>query len=93
MNTKDKIKKAAALTYNLGDTAPKITALGRGETADRIISTAEKSNIPIYKDERLANTLLDFEIGSEIPPELYEVVAEILVFISNIDKFKELRDE
>ena len=28
------------------------------------------------------------EVGSNIPPELYEVVAEILVFVDSMDKIK-----
>ncbi len=81
-------KKAAALSYKKGDAAPKITALGEGKIAERIIDTAQKNNIPLFKDENLVETLLNFQLGSEIPPELYEIVAEILVFISNIDKLR-----
>lgn len=81
-------KKAAALSYKKGDASPKITALGEGKIAERIIDTAQKNNIPLFKDENLVETLLNFQLGSEIPPELYEIVAEILVFISNIDKLR-----
>lgn len=83
-----KIKKAAALAYNLGETAPKISALGKGEMAERIIKTAKENNVPIYENGELVETLLNFDIGQEIPAELYAVVAEILVFISNIDRIK-----
>ena len=88
MKNKGEIKKAAALSYEKGDAAPKITALGKGEIAERIINTAEKNNVPLFKDDNIVNTLLNFELGSEIPPELYEIVAEILVFICHIDKLR-----
>ncbi len=85
---KDKIKKAAAITYKPGESAPKISALGKGEIAERIIKTAKEHNVPIQENNELVETLLNFDIGNEIPPELYSVVAEILIFISNVDKAK-----
>jgi len=83
----EKIKTAAALKYTPGeDRAPKIIATGRGEAAEKMIEIAKENNIPLHKDENLANMLSKMNPGSEIPRELYEVVAEILVFVSNMDK-------
>jgi flagellar biosynthesis protein len=89
---KDKLKKAAALTYEQGETAPKVTALGKGEIAERIIKTARENNVPIFENSGLVDTLLQLDIGGQIPAELYGVVAEILVFISNVDRLKGERD-
>ncbi len=86
MRNDSKIKKAAAITYSEGDPAPKVTALGKGIIAERIINTAKQNNIPFYKDDSLVDTLLNMELGSEIPPDIYEIIAEILVFICHIDK-------
>lgn len=44
--------------------------------------------MPFYKDSSLAETLSKLKIGDAIPPELYEVVAEILVFVDKADKLK-----
>ncbi len=44
--------------------------------------------MPIYEDDKLAKTLSRLEIGEMIPPELYEVVAEVLVFVDGMDKIK-----
>lgn len=82
------IKQAAALQYSPDtDRAPKIIATGKGEVAQRIIDKANESNVPVYKDANLANTLSSLSIGDEIPPEIYDVVAEILLFIGNVDKY------
>ena len=82
-----KIKEAVALKYALDeDNSPKIVALGKGDIAEKILETAKENDIPVYEDENLAHTLNKLNIGDEIPPELYEVVAEILVFVSNLDK-------
>lgn len=81
-----KIKEVAALRYSPDkDRAPSIVALGKGEAAEKIIEAAQKSEIPIYEDKELAHTLNALHIGDEIPPELYEVVAQILVFVSRVD--------
>lgn len=86
---KNPIKQAIALEYNPNeDEAPRVIASGKGALADRIIDKAKENKVPVHKDERLADTLSRLEIGQVIPPELYEVVAEILVFVNAMDKIK-----
>jgi flagellar biosynthesis protein len=84
----DKNKTAVALSYDAGDDAPRILASGKGRVAERIIEEAKKNDVPFYKDDSLAETHSKLEIGDAIPPELYEVVAEILVFVDGVDKLK-----
>ena len=81
-------KTAVALSYEAGDEAPRILATGKGAVAERIIEEAKKSGVPFYKDSALADTLSKLKIGDAIPPELYEVVAQILVFVDKMDKLK-----
>jgi flagellar biosynthesis protein len=81
------IKHAAALQYSPEtDAAPKVVAVGKGQVAERIIEKAQESNVPLYQDSNLAKTLSSLCIGDEIPPEIYEVVAEILLFIGSVDE-------
>lgn len=79
---------AIALSYDSKEEAPRIIASGKGYLADKIILQAQESGIPLHKDAPLAQTLSKLEIGEAIPPELYEVVAEILVFVDNMDRIK-----
>ena len=83
-----KEKTAVAVAYNPGEVAPKILAVGKGEVAERIIETAKENDVPFYQDNKLAETLSRLQIGDTIPPELYEVVAEILVFVDDMDRMK-----
>lgn len=83
-----KPSQAIALEYNPDEIAPKVIATGQGHLADRIIEEAKKEDIPVYRDDKLANTLSKLEVGDAIPPELYEVVAEVLVFVDSMDKLK-----
>lgn len=87
-NKGQRVKQAVALEYDPSDEAPKVIASGRGSLAERIIERAQESNVPIHHDDKLADTLSRLEIGDMIPPELYEVVAEILVFVDSMDKIK-----
>lgn len=88
MEEKKKIKQAIALEYNPDEEAPKVIATGRGAVAERILERAKEADVPIHRDDRLADTLSRLEIGEMIPPELYDVVAEILVFVDAMDKIR-----
>ena len=86
---REKIKTAVALGYDPNeDGAPKVIASGKGALAEKIIEQAKDNKIPVHEDDKLAETLSRLEIGEMIPPELYEVVAEILVFVDAMDKIK-----
>ncbi len=87
-NTPYHNKTAIALAYNPEEAAPKIIASGKGYLADKILQTADNNHIPVHKDEQLAATLSKLNIGDYIPPELYEVVSEILIFVDNMDRIK-----
>lgn len=88
----DKLKIANALKFNPNeDAAPQLIAKGLGLIAENIIKKAEEHDIPVYVDEKLSNQLKQLEIGDQIPYELYEVVAEVLVFIGSVDQSKDTR--
>ena len=84
----EKRKQAIALQYSPDEVAPKIIASGTGIVADKIIEKAKESDVPLYRDNKLADTLSKLDIGDYIPPELYSIVAEILVCVDNLDKIK-----
>ena len=90
---KKELKTAVALAYEPGDRAPKILATGKGEVAERIIEKAKENDVPFYQDNKLAETLSRLQIGDAIPPELYDVVAEILVFVDDMERMKAKLDK
>ena len=76
--SKSKKNKAVALKYNIEeDTSPVVIASGYGTVAEKIIDIAEKKGIPVFKDDSAASLLCMLEVGSNIPVDLYEVVAAI----------------
>ena len=84
----NKVRQAIALEYDPIDEAPRVIASGKGSLAEKIIEKAKEADVPVHRDDKLAETLSRLDIGEMIPPELYEVVAEILVFVDAMDKIK-----
>ena len=81
-----KKKFAAALEYDPGlDNAPVLSAFGQGVLADRIIETAREAGVPVVEDPSLASLLKQVSIGDEIPESLYEVVAQLLIFLGETE--------
>ncbi len=89
---KEQVKTAVAIAYDPANVAPTVVASGKGIVAEKIIETAKEADVPVHEDSKLADTLSSLEIGDAIPPELYEVVAEVLVFVDRMDKLKQKMD-
>ena len=75
----DKPDLAIALNYD-GENAPRLTAKGRGELAQRILELAEQHQVPLHEDRELAALLAQIPLGEEIPEALYRAVAEVIAF-------------
>lgn len=78
-------KKAAALKYEIGYKAPIVTATGMGFIADKIIEKAAENEVPIVYNKELADLLTNVEVGSNIPYELYDAIAEVIGYIMDVD--------
>lgn len=77
---------AAVVKFNeQEDRAPRVVAQGRGHVAMKIIEMAREHNIHLQEDPDLVENLLDIDLGDSIPPQLYAVMAEILILIKEID--------
>jgi flagellar biosynthesis protein len=70
---------AVALHYDK-KRAPRVTAKGKGHLAEQILKIAEEHDIPLQTEPELARLLGTIPLGSEIPPELYRAVAEVIAF-------------
>jgi flagellar biosynthesis protein len=94
---KDKRKTtiAAALKYDgKRDSAPRVTARGRGVIAEKIIELAKKHKVPVKEDPALAQILSRLDIDEQIPPELYKAIAEILAFVYSVnERYRDQRSE
>ena len=79
--------QAAVIKYDEeAGKAPVVVAHGKGHVAQQIIELAQKNNIQIQEDSSLVANLLDMDLGDNIPPQLYSVMAEILLLIEEIER-------
>lgn len=81
-------KKAAALKYNEKYNVPIVTAIGFGQIAEKIISVAKESNIPIVENDTLTDNISKLPLGEGIPPDLYEAVAKVIAYIYSLNDTK-----
>jgi flagellar biosynthetic protein FlhB len=73
---------AVALRYEPARGTPRVVAKGAGVVAARIRELAERSRVAMVEDVPLARALhSSCEVGQEIPPELYQAVAQVLAFV------------
>lgn len=85
--SKIKPDRAAAIAYDQVG-VPKVVAKGERQLAQKIIDFAQTEGIPVQKNETLLEALMQVELSQEIPPELFQAVAEVLALIYRLDKEK-----
>lgn len=79
-------RRAVALRYDRDRSAsPQIVASGRNEVAERIVTKAHENGVFVHEDRELVNVLEQLPLGQDIPEELYSAVAEILVFVYQLE--------
>lgn len=76
---------AVALHYTEDLPAPIVLASGRGAVAEAIARLARESGVPLVADPSLAASLIQLDVNALIPESLYQVVAEVLVFVRDME--------
>lgn len=88
-NNKKKLNGPTAAVIRYDDsqgTVPTVVAQGTGHVAQKIIELAKQNNIQMQEDESLVGTLLNIDLGESIPPQLYAVMAEILILLEELER-------
>lgn len=82
-------RRAVALRYDRErESAPRVIGKGRGYMAERIIELAQAEGITVYEDPDLVTMLSALDVSAQIPPKLYQVVAEVLAFVYRMNKMR-----
>ncbi|SDC63945.1 flagellar biosynthesis protein [Cupriavidus sp. YR651] len=76
---------AVALSYQAVDKAPRIVAKGYGLSAEAIIARAREAGVYVHGSPALVNLLMQVDLDSQIPPQLYVAVAELLTWLHQIE--------
>jgi flagellar biosynthesis protein len=75
---------AIALHYTEALPAPLVIASGRGALAEAIKRVAVEAGVPLVEDPVLADSLIRLDVDTLIPESLYEVIANLLVFVRDL---------
>lgn len=74
---------AVAIRYDASEgSAPRVLAKGADYVAQKIKEIARENNVEIVENKPLARMLYaNVDVGQEVPPELYQAVAEVLAMV------------
>lgn len=84
--TPTQMKRAVAMAYSSEDGAPRVVAKGSGISAEAIVSLANEHGVYVHQSPELVSLLMQVDLDSEIPPELYQAVAELLAWLYELDQ-------
>ncbi len=80
-------RRAIALRYDAErEQSPRVVASGAGHLAQRILELAEAHGVHVHSDPDLTALLAKLDLNTEIPPELYRAIAEILAFVYRLNQ-------
>lgn len=76
---------AVAVSYDTSDSAPRVVAKGYGTLAETIVRTAREHNLYVHESPELVGLLMQVDLDTHIPPQLYVAVAELLAWLYTLD--------
>lgn len=86
MPKKPERASAVALSYQPGQSAPKVVAKGYGLMAGRIVEQARGAGVFVHDAPELVNLLMQLDLDEQIPEPLYRAVAELLAFVHFLEQ-------
>jgi len=83
-------RRAVALAYDASRSrAPRVVASGYGKLAERIVESARDHGVFVHDSPELVGLLMNLDLDEVIPQELYTVVAELLVWVAELERAKD----
>jgi len=85
--SKDTRRSAVALMYDQtsSDKAPRIVAKGYGLIAEMIVRRAREEGLFVHESPEMVSLLMQVDLDSQIPPLLYQAVAELLAWLYHLE--------
>ncbi len=78
-------RAAVAISYDEQDNAPRVVAKGYGKLADMIVRNAREHDLYVHESTELVGLLMQVDLDSQIPPQLYTAVAELLAWLYRLE--------
>ena len=85
MNTQLSKRRSVALLYEENSIAPRVVAKGSGVVAEAILQRAKEFSVPVAVEPELVELLVQLDLNTLIPPELYAAVVEVLAWAYQLD--------
>jgi flagellar biosynthesis protein len=80
------LQEAVAIRYDRDrENAPRVVAKGKGFVAEQLLAIARRHAVPVYQNQTVTQLLMAVELDREIPPELYQAVANVLAYVYRMD--------
>ncbi|MCA1772854.1 MAG: EscU/YscU/HrcU family type III secretion system export apparatus switch protein [Halomonas sp.] len=86
MSSGESRRQAVALAYQDHERAPRVVAKGYGDLAERIMAEAQRQGIYVHDAPELVALLMQLDLDAEIPANLYQVIAELLVWVFELSE-------
>lgn len=86
LSTGERRGRAVALAYRQGDAAPRVVAKGNGLLAERIVQRAREAGVYVHESAELVALLMQLDLDSRIPPQLYVAIAEVLAWVWRVER-------
>ena len=81
---KRSVRSSVALRWDESMPAPLVVAKGSGLMAERLDGIAKGAGVPIVRNDGIVAGLEPIDIGNFVPPEYWDLVASVLVFIRKV---------
>lgn len=80
-------RTAAALAYDApsADGTPRVVAKGYGIVAEMIVQRAREAGLYVHESPEMVSLLMQVDLDSKIPPQLYQAVAELLAWLHQLE--------
>lgn len=81
-------RRRGAVALGGGDAdrhASRVLAKGYGDLATQVIAAARSHGIHVHESPELVALLMRLDLDERIPPRLYDVVAELLAWMAELD--------
>jgi flagellar biosynthesis protein len=81
-------KSAAALAYDdpvARDGKPRVVAKGYGLVAEMIVQRAKEAGLYVHEAPQMVSLLMQVDLDTQIPPQLYQAVAELLAWLHGLE--------
>jgi flagellar biosynthesis protein len=85
--SEDNRRSAVALMYDTTgrDQAPRVVAKGYGLIAEMIVQRAREEGLFVHESPEMVSLLMQVNLDSQIPPLLYQAVAELLAWLYQLE--------